>query len=258
MVIKERILLMSPKKKKNEISNALFQKRIAEISEIQEAFELGKPIKSSNLSKVGYILWQYPETRNSDITLALRYYQVFHKDLVQNANITFKNLYKLPKMYDIQRDRAKIQNDYKLFPASEDVQRKRKDRSDEYTEYFLKDKASENVRTAEYNLFFDESGKEDKYYILAGVSINSSEISLLDYKQRVQDLKDELLAKHHMNIEELKFVDIKEQNFEFYKEFIDKLLGFDVLPTFYSILVENNGLKRNSNRINCFKRCDGW
>ena len=240
---------MGKKKKNNQISSILFYKRINEISQIKEAFDSNKKIKSTNLSKVGYILWQYPETRNSDITLALKFYKVFYPELIKQEAISFENFYKLPKMYDIQRDRAKIQNDYKLFPASAEVQRKRHDRSEEYTKYYLKDKAEELCATAEYSLFFDESGKEEQYFILAGIVIDSLAIELSEYQKQILAIKSNLLQKFGLTNEELKFTNIKQANYEFYKEFIDELFKLQNKPMFCSILINNQGLKKHSKLV---------
>ncbi len=240
---------MPRKSKKQKISSALFYKRIAEISKIKEAFALQKTIESSNLSKVGYILWQYPETRNSDITLALRYYSVFHPDMVIGETISFQNFYKLPKMYDIQRDRAKIQNDYKLFKANDSVKRGRKDRSDEYKNCYLKEKAEEICKTAEYSLFFDESGKEGPYFILAGIAIDSYDSNLKMYQQKISLMKEKLCQKYKVKDEELKFGNIKTSNYRFYIDFIDEIFKLEQIPTFYSISIENKGLKQHSKKI---------
>ena len=63
--------------------------------------------------KVEYCLKNYPETRNSDITLTIKIWRVFHSDKLFNEGkcIYIDNLFELPREDNIKRIRAKIQND---------------------------------------------------------------------------------------------------------------------------------------------------
>ncbi len=114
------------------------EKRLLNLQNLHRAILNNLDIsKFSRLDKVAYILWQKPNTRNSDRTHAIEYYKMFHHELVQNATITFENIYKLPKMYDIQRDRATIQNTERLFPAKESTIEKRCEKEQEYKTFYL-------------------------------------------------------------------------------------------------------------------------
>lgn len=231
-----------------QISQAVFFKRLAEISQIEDDLLNNRKVRATNLSKVGYILWKNKNARDSDITLALDYYKTFHKDLVPEDIITFDNLYKLPKMYDIQRDRAKIQNDYKLFPASISVQQKRKQRSEDYKVSWINEKNRETVRTAEYSLFFDESGKEETHFILAGIALNEIGKNSDEYRQELNEIRNELLNEYKLREKELKYVNINASNLEFYKKFIEKVFDKDFIPMFYSISIDQRGLAQKSKR----------
>ena len=113
-------------KKKKEIISIDRKRRLQEIQEIHEKIQSKEDVSSfSRLSKVAYILWQYPNTRNSDRAHAIQYYKIFYPECVKNEQITFENLYILPKMYDLQRDRATIQNTEQLFPAKQSTLKKR-------------------------------------------------------------------------------------------------------------------------------------
>lgn len=214
---------MAKKGTGKQISQAVFFKRLAEISQIEDDLLNNRTVKASNLSKVGYILWKNKNARDRDITLALDYYRTFHKDLVTGDIITFDNLYKLPKMYDIQRDRAKIQNEYKLFPASMPVQQKRKLKSEEYKVSWENEKNRETARTAEYSLFFDESGKEETNFILAGIALNEIKKNSDEYKQELNEIRNELINEYNLREKELKFTNINTSNLKFYKKFIEKI-----------------------------------
>ena len=94
------------KKKATDIAR---KKRLQQLQELHSLILEKKDIsKISRLVKVAYVLWQYPNTRNSDRTHAIQYYKLFYPEYVENEQITFENIYKIPKMYDLQRDRATI------------------------------------------------------------------------------------------------------------------------------------------------------
>lgn len=45
-------------------------------------------------TKVAFILNQYSSTRDSDTALTIKYWEVFHPDLIGNDAVSFENLYK--------------------------------------------------------------------------------------------------------------------------------------------------------------------
>ena len=239
---------MAKKGTGKQISQAVFFKRLAEISQIEDDLLNNRTVKASNLSKVGYILWKNKNARDRDITLALDYYRTFHKDLVTGDIITFDNLYKLPKMYDIQRDRAKIQNEYKLFPASMPVQQKRKLKSEEYKVSWENEKNRETARTAEYSLFFDESGKEETNFILASIALNEIKKNSDEYKQELNEIRNELINEYNLREKELKFTNINTSNLKFYKKFIEKIFYKEYLPMFFSISIDQRGLSQKTKK----------
>jgi hypothetical protein len=75
--------------------------------------------------KVGWVLNNYPETRNSDITLQLRYWETFCPDQYDSGAITAQDLYELPRLTSLTRARARIQNTLKLFLADAEVRKHR-------------------------------------------------------------------------------------------------------------------------------------
>jgi len=87
--------------------------------------------KIKNLKgKIEYCLRNYPETRNSDITLTIKIWQTFYgiSDFV-----SLKDLYNLPREDNVKRIRAKIQNDQKKFlPTILKVAKKRGILEDEW------------------------------------------------------------------------------------------------------------------------------
>ncbi len=231
-----------------QISQAVFLKRLMEISQIEEDIKIGNKVNATNLSKVAYVLWKNLNARNSDITLALDYYKTFHKDLVPEENIPFDVLYQIPKMYDIQRDRAKIQNEYHLFPASTDIQEKRQQKREDFKKCWISEKQKSEILTAEHSLYFDESGKEENNFILAGISIDELIITSDKYRKYIEKIKNELQEKYRITCNELKFADIKSGTVQFYKDLIERIFENDYIPTFYSISIEQRGLKQHSKK----------
>jgi len=73
--------------------------------------------------KVAWILNHYPNTRNSDVTLQLTYWEHFDSDIYNGQYILPDDLYRLTRPISLQRARAKIQNTYKLFQASPEGKR---------------------------------------------------------------------------------------------------------------------------------------
>jgi hypothetical protein len=118
------------------------------------------------ITRVAYILNRYPATRNSDITLQLRFWEKFHEDYDPH-NFNVKDLYKLERLTSIARARAKIQNEYKLYQATEEYRRFRRDKEIIEKEQQLADKPERLT----IFIYCDESGKEKnaRYMLVAGV-----------------------------------------------------------------------------------------
>jgi hypothetical protein len=115
--------------------------------------------------KVAFILNHYPDARDSNITLAIRFYQVFHPEEISNGWMRLESFYELPKMYDMQRERARIQNDYGLFLASENVRQRRMQLAEDAR---LEYGGSYDILPT-LSIFSDESGKDQQYTVIGTV-----------------------------------------------------------------------------------------
>lgn len=72
-------------------------------------------------------LEDYPETRNSDITLMIRIWETYYSDYMVDGRFGLDDLYNLPREDNIKRIRARIQNvEKRLLPTSEEVVKKRR------------------------------------------------------------------------------------------------------------------------------------
>jgi hypothetical protein len=113
--------------------------------------------------QVAYILNHYPEARNSDQKLSIHLIETFYSKFVDaQRKISLESLQEIPKLYDMQRYRAKIQNDYGLFLADPNVRRNRKKLEEEAREAFT----PEGRIASDIAIFADESGKTHDYVIV--------------------------------------------------------------------------------------------
>ena len=235
-------------KKKQEATDIIRKRRLQAIQELHEKIQAHEDVSNvSRLTKVAYVLWKYPNTRNSDRTHAIQYYKMFHPELVQNEQITFENLYNLPKMYDLQRDRATIQNTEELFPAKLEVGRRRMAKASEYQKFYINNNPKNYTNDAKYYIFLDESGKNNKYFVLAGILVNSDKIiKVIDDK--LIEIKQKLNQKHRIQIKEWKFSNITHANKNYYLELLDEINNIGLKMVFISMLVENSGLSSESKK----------
>jgi hypothetical protein len=155
-------------RKKDRISKAKDLKKKAESIRRRRNKLLSQVLRGESqklTQKVAHILNQFPKTRESDITLSIYLLRTFYPDFIRNETISLNDLYKLPHFYDMQRERARIQNDYGLFQASRKIRELR-----------LRHKTEEAERLAmkkpDFRPVFistDESGKNGKYLIIGSL-----------------------------------------------------------------------------------------
>ena len=142
------------KEKSPDLSESAKKLRIN--SERQELLE---NISSSSVNtlrdKVAWILNHYPDARDSDITLQLKYWETFYPDKYDGQSIKPSDLYNLPHLTSLSRERARIQNQYNLFVAIPEVRKIRGTLSDEEREKSIEDKPTYPL----FVVYMDDSGK---------------------------------------------------------------------------------------------------
>lgn len=136
--------------------------------------------------KVAWVLNHFPETRDSDITLQLKFWETFEGDKYNGRYINPDDLYQLTRLNSITRERARIQNVYKLFVASTEVRQKRGTLSDEEKEKAIEDKP-EGIPTL--IVYMDESGKTDKQLIVGSLWFLGGGIPILDVHRKLLRFK---------------------------------------------------------------------
>lgn len=128
-------------------------------------------------ARVAHILNTYPASRNSDVTLQLKYWEEFEPDILKNFEP--QKLYKGIRLTSLARARAKIQNEYGLFQAKDEVRQARRRREEWTQEAVLADQPA----CPSISIYADESGKNKRWPIIAGLwSGNGKELYSLESK----------------------------------------------------------------------------
>lgn len=118
-------------------------------------------------SRVAYILNRYPKTRDSDIELQHRYWATFHPEQYKyGQSVSVEDMMNLARLAHLTRMRAKIQNQFGLFIASEEVREERKRLAQAVREDIVVDGPIGLDSSA---VFCDETGKESKFLGVGGV-----------------------------------------------------------------------------------------
>lgn len=120
--------------------------------------------------RVAHILQRFPETRDSDTALCIRYWKMFQADVLERWQpLELEVLYELDRIETIGRVRRMIQNELRLFRAVEETRRAREAMQTEFHEYL----AAHRDSLPEVRFYLDETGNEgDKAYTgIAGVCI---------------------------------------------------------------------------------------
>lgn len=141
-------------------------------------------LASSEL-RVARILHKFPETRDSDTALCIRYWKTYQADvLVGWQPLELEVLYELDRIETIGRVRRMIQNELRLFRGLEDTRRAREAMQAEFHEYL----AAHRDSLPEVRFYLDETGNEGgkAYTGIAGVCI-------INWKQ---------FEKHHAALEQ--------------------------------------------------------
>ncbi|MEH7291838.1 DUF3800 domain-containing protein [Priestia megaterium] len=212
----------------------------------KKAEELWIDVQSGNtkhlITKVASILNRFPETRNSDVALMIKFWEVFegHKGNFISVN----KLFRLERLTSVARTRAKVQNEYGLFLADERVRRYRQSREESQREFQIATKPPmESI-----SVFADESGKNDEFAIVGSIWILAREGELngqiVDW---IQDRKQEDQSCPN----EFHFNKIRNNgtNLQVYKDFIDFVVGNGHMIGFKAIAVNKTKINKPIDEI---------
>lgn len=186
---------------------------------------------------VAHTLNHFPATRDSDIMLAIKLLQTFYPDAIDSNNkVRLNDFLRLPKFYDMQRIRAKIQNSYNLFLASPEIRKFRRLRQSSESEKYV----ASSPDFSPVFVFADESGKTDEYLILGTVWIYSA----FHYHNVIGGLRDWRDSRKYEK--EFHFNKIKDiAHAEKALSFFDSLIHATPFYTFKAILTRNDRIPAN-------------
>jgi hypothetical protein len=231
----------------SEILHQATEKLLLDVISIAQNLEnnnLNKASSYTQQSKIAYILWMYPATRDSYVALALKFYEIFYPENINGNSISLDSFFKVPKMYDIQRTSAKLQNQMKWCPPTETGKARRGKRQDAKFEQYSS--VVQLRHDSEIYVYIDESGKTDEYFILGGVSFSTN--------YQVEDFEYKLSQSVGDGHREFKFKEITSGNVENYKKFINEVLTNYTYIRFYSVILQNKDLAKES-KVNKTQKC---
>ena len=159
--------------------------------------------------KVAWVLNHFPETRDSDITLQLIFWETFDSDIYNGGPIIPKDYYRLTRLTTISRARAKLQNEYRLFLASPEVRERRGTISEEEKQKAIEDKPKYPV----FTVYMDDSGKNAQNLIIGSIWFLSDYLTvhkaIFDIRERAR-----FTGEFH-------FKNMKRDDLPIYKEVVD-------------------------------------
>jgi len=189
-------------------------------------------------SRVAAILNLYPNARDSDIVLTIKYWSTFQSDLYNSTGIAPADLFKLERETHIVRARAMIQNDYGLFLASETIKGHRRKNEVTIKAEILEQPAERSV----LRVYADETGKTGQFVMVASVWILSG-FAAFQIAQRLEAWrKNSTFAKREMHFAKLgksdetaltQYLEVVRANSEFMSF---KLIGVERAKTKRSIV----------------------
>jgi hypothetical protein len=115
--------------------------------------------------RVAWLLNRRVDTRDSDISLAIAYWEAFEDGFDRGA-FTPESLYHLQRIGSLTRARARIQNTLKLFQASDDVRASRGTLAEDERQRARRPPPPAHPPIA---VFLDETGKNETTLIVGGL-----------------------------------------------------------------------------------------
>lgn len=195
------------------VDDKTLKKEIARQREIQQ---INQAIESMSFTtkrdRVAGILNLYPDTRDSDMKLTIKYWETFQSDVYnKNVDVSVSNLFKLERLTTVARLRAKIQNEYGLFLGSETVRHKRRQKEEQVREDLIEDSAPPPW----IHIFSDETGKTSDILIIGSVWF-------LDLRKSATFQNLVIQYKYESGFKgEFHFTEMKSSQLAIYKGFVD-------------------------------------
>jgi len=184
-------------------------------------------------TKVAWLLNHFSETRDSDITLMLKYWGTFEQSIYNGGLIDPKDLYELTRLTSISRSRATIQNTHKLFLASEEVRKHRGTLEEEEKE---KQRESYSLHPS-FTVYMDESGKTSDNLVVGSLWLLNG-IEALPLYHSIKKWREEQKFN-----QEIHFAKISNSNVKYYYGIIDILYEKSAALSFKALTLKRKGLR---------------
>lgn len=209
--------------------------------------ELWIAVQSGNrqhlITKVASILNKYPDTRNSDVALMVKYWEVFQEH--NGGNVSIEKLFKFERLTSIARVRAKIQNEYGLFKADNKIRRYRRQAEEIQKEFQIASKPVVDYIT----VYTDESGKNDEFAIVGSAWVLAGEGQLNDdlalWAQRRKQTDDTCPDEFHFNK-----ITNNGRNLQVYKDFFSYAVARGHMTGYKAIAVNQSKLRMTIDELN--------
>lgn len=186
--------------------------------------------------KVAWVMNHYPPTRSSDVELQLKFWETFEGDIYSSL-ITPEQYIKMTRLTSIARARAKIQNEFHLFLASEEVRRFRGTLSEEEKERAVAQKADYPA----YIVYGDESGKTERFLVVGSLWVLHG-FGAHKFNQAFSDWK----AEHGFK-GEFHFNKLTTGYMDKYVEFTDFIKRHSEIMSFKALSIERHGITNVQN-----------
>jgi hypothetical protein len=181
--------------------------------------------------RVAIVLNRFPETRDSDVKMMLRYWEVYEG--YHGGSIEPADLFSRARLTSLTRARARIQNTYNLFQASPDIRKRRGKLSDEEYEKALE--AAE--RYPGLTVLIDESGKTGANLIVAAVWFGDPQ----EFFVLTRMLGEWRLQTGFDN--EMHFKELNENVEPYYRAALELLLNEAASVSFKAVSVSREGIR---------------
>lgn len=207
-----------------------------------EKTELLNRVISGNIldikDRVAFILNTSNECRNSDISLAWKYWKSFESEKFDGNNISMNQMMSLTKINTLSRTRAKIQNTYGLFQADPEVKKYRGKLESNFESDAIEDKP-DNIGL--YSVYIDETGKNQNYLSVGSLWVVKYGISNVNSVLEMNEWK----KQNDVNYE-FHFSEVNQHRMQRYKDFFIKFLSLNPQVGFKLIVVNKKGLDINT------------
>jgi hypothetical protein len=219
-----------------------FEARRARLEKEANALQssLKDGVMSDLKTKVAWVLNQFSNTRNSDVALTLKYWELFQSNVYNSSSMSPRDLFRLERFTSIARVRAKIQNEYNLFPADPSISRRRRANEEEVKEAVVDDKPDRNI----IFVFADETGKTAEYVCVAAVWVLTG-YTLFKLSQAIQTWQ----VTSPWAKTEIHFSEFRRHQVEALKDYLTLIKKHREFLSFKVIAVERSTIKRSIEEI---------